>query len=94
MKEIADNHTNINGVTSRKISVSDIVIAWALQEGAVVIPRSSKAYHIKSNAKFIQNHSDDINNSGTGTSQSQISNYIILSEEEMTRIRDLDGTLD
>ena len=39
-------------------------------------------------------HSDDINNTGTGTSISQISNYIILSEEEMTRIRDSDGTLD
>ena len=91
LKEIANDHNKNNHGNHKitKISVSDVVLAWALQVGVVVIPRSSKAYHIKSNAKFIQNHYDYDNSNSSSSGSSSL----ILSDEEMTRIRDLDGSL-
>jgi diketogulonate reductase-like aldo/keto reductase len=74
LQEIADKHRR---------SISQVVISWALQLGAVVIPRASSEEHILDNAALIQ---FDENGAAVGLG-------VFLDAHDLAAIHALDGTL-
>jgi diketogulonate reductase-like aldo/keto reductase len=68
---IADRH-NVN--------VTDVVLSWAVQEGVIVLPRSSSKAHIASNAALLPSVGETVYNT-------------FLSADDMKAIAALDGTL-
>lgn len=72
-------------------SVAQVVTSWVIQEGAIAIPRSSRMDHIQDNfghlSVFQPEHTED--------SKDVVKRYspVQLSESDMQRIRELDGTL-
>jgi alcohol dehydrogenase (NADP+) len=61
-------------------TVSDVVISWAVQEGVVVLPRSTQEAHIAANAGMLPS-----------AGHSQYATF--LSDDDMTTIRALDGSI-
>jgi diketogulonate reductase-like aldo/keto reductase len=61
-------------------TVAQVVLSWVLQEGAVAIPRASKAVHVRENLTPL-NRAE-----GNGV-------QVFLQEDDMTTIRSLDGSL-
>ncbi|CAM9654184.1 unnamed protein product [Discosporangium mesarthrocarpum] len=66
------------------VSVQAVVLSWALQEGAVVLPRSTNASHMLENLQVFQ----------TGERPGEGDIAVFLTDVEMDAIRALDGSLD
>ncbi|CAN0009508.1 unnamed protein product, partial [Chrysoparadoxa australica] len=60
------------------VSVTTLVLSWALQRDVVVLPRSRQPDHIKENACLLESRGDG---------------YAIMSEEELAMVDALDGTI-
>lgn len=53
------DHPTLHAIANKhNTSITSIVLSWVLQEGAIIIPRSSKKENIKSNAELLINRID------------------------------------
>lgn len=77
LREIADKHDT---------TIAQVVLSWVVQEGAVAIPRGSSEDHVRANAALISRPSAD-----NSTGESSI--HCFLDDDDMAKIRSLDGSL-
>jgi diketogulonate reductase-like aldo/keto reductase len=85
------NHPVLMDMASRYgRSVASVIISWAIQEGVVIIPRTSKMEHIDDNSRILTGLSTD--NSNNANFSPSLATF--LSYRDIAIIRKLDGSLE
>jgi diketogulonate reductase-like aldo/keto reductase len=82
------NHPVLVDMASRyDRSVAAVIISWAIQEGAIVIPKTSKADHVDDNARVLT-----ASPSGDAISPPKLTTFLTF--RDIAIIRALDGSLE